>query len=86
MSHQSHFPPDRVDKKHVHPDASGSATASGPCTPGAGAGTADVPMGKGLQQALLQGLMWAQQMLCVHSRSSASPKSTDRVIKLFKVV
>lgn len=45
MSCPSHFPPDWVGKKHVHTDASSSATASGPCTPGAGAGTADVPTG-----------------------------------------
>lgn len=45
---QSHFQAGWIRKKRVHTDASSSATASGPCTPGAG--TADAPMGKGLQQ------------------------------------
>lgn len=41
MSHQRHFPPRWVGKKHVHTNA----RVSGPCTPGAGTGTADVPRG-----------------------------------------
>lgn len=79
LSHQSHFQAGWVCKKLVHTDGSSSAPASGPCTPGAGTGTADAPVGKGLQEPLCQGLMWAQPQLCKH-------KITDRIRKLFRVV
>lgn len=85
MSHQSHFQAGWVCKKQVHTNASSSATASGPWAPGAETGIGGVPVGKGLQQALCQGLMWAQQKLCAQPQLRKH-KISDRIIKLFRVV
>lgn len=74
-SHQSHFLLDQIGKKHVHTDPRGSTTASGPCTPGAGAGIADDPIGKGLQQA--KG-WWEHRKCCVYTAPALQAQKAHR--------